>query len=394
MASPRKFPLKSFETFNQLDLPITLGSALVQMGFLNPTPVQKETIPLALSGRDVLGTAQTGTGKTGAFGIPLLTFLERSPNHRALVLAPTRELAAQIHSVLQQMSKGMGFYGTLLVGGESFNRQANELSQGTDYIIATPGRLIDHMQQRTVNLSSVGLLVLDEVDRMLDMGFIPQIRQIMTQVPKERQTLLFSATLPAEIMGLAGTFLKDPERVAIGPVAQVIGQVEETTMRMQGDAKNTTLLKELKIRQGKILVFARTQARTDRLAKLLSREGMSVVTLHGGRSQGQRKMALERFRSGASRILVATDLAGRGIDVLDIEHVINYDVPGSREDYVHRIGRTGRNGKTGSALTFLENHDADGEEVVTGIKKKGGGGGRPVPQGYGRRPAPRGRKRW
>ncbi len=392
MASPRKFPLKSFESFNQLDLPIPLGAALLQMGFLSPTPVQEATIPLALSGRDVLGTAQTGTGKTGAFGIPLLTFLERSPKHRALVLAPTRELAAQIHSVLQQMGKGMGFYGTLLVGGESFNRQAHELQQGTDYIIATPGRLIDHMQQRTVNLSSVGLLVLDEVDRMLDMGFIPQIRQIMTQVPQDRQTLLFSATLPPEITSLAGSFLKDPERVAIGAVENSISQVVEATIRLMGDAKNTTLLKELKVRQGKVLVFARTQARTDRLAKLLFREGLSVVTLHGGRSQGQRKLALERFRSGASRILVATDLAGRGIDVLDIEHVINYDVPGSREDYIHRIGRTGRNGKTGHALTLLENHDSDGEEVVTGVRKKSGG--RPVPQGYGRRPAPARRRRW
>jgi superfamily II DNA/RNA helicase len=383
--------LKTFESFNELDLPGPLGNALVEMGFLNPTPVQEATIPLALLGKDVLGTAQTGTGKTGAFGIPLLTFLDRSPKHRALVLAPTRELAAQIHSVLQKMGKGMGFYGTLLVGGESFHRQANELQNGTDYIIATPGRLIDHMQQRTINLASVGLLVLDEVDRMLDMGFIPQIRQIMTQVPKERQTLLFSATLPAEIASLAASFLKSPERVSIGAVANSTAQVEETTIRLQGDAKNTTILKELKARQGKVLVFARTQARTDRLAKMLYREGMGVVALHGGKTQGQRKLALERFRNGSSRILVATDLAGRGIDVLDIEHVINYDVPGSREDYVHRIGRTGRNGKTGQALNLLENGDVDGEEAITGVRRKQY---RPAAS-TGRRPsAPRGRRRW
>ncbi len=340
------------------------------MGFLNPTPVQKATIPLALAGRDVLGTAQTGTGKTGAFGIPLLTFLEKNQKLRALVLAPTRELAAQIHGVLKVMGNGLNFHGVLLVGGESFNRQANELERGTDYIIATPGRLIDHMQQRTVNLASVGLLVLDEVDRMLDMGFIPQIRQIMTQVPKERQTLLFSATLPSEITSLAASFLKSPERVAIGPVETPISQVVEETMRLSHDAKNPTLLKVLKIRQGKVLVFARTQTRTDRLAKLLQREGYKVDTLHGGRTQGQRKQALERFRSGASRILVATDLAGRGIDVIDIEHVINYDVPGSREDYIHRIGRTGRCGKTGNALNLLEQGDVEGEEVVTGVRRK------------------------
>lgn len=341
------------------------------MGFTTPTPVQQQTIPAAFSGSDVLATAQTGTGKTGAFGIPLLTLLTESPQRQALILAPTRELAAQIFKVLGQMGRGLQHKGVLVIGGESFGRQADGLSSDWAYVVATPGRLNDHLEQRTVSLQHCDTLVLDEVDRMLDMGFLPQLKKILQHVSDQRQTLLFSATLPTEITRLAASFLKDPVRVTIGEVSRPAGQVKEETIRTTDAGKNTVLLKEMQERKGLILVFARTKSRTDRLAKMLHKEGHDVVALHGGRSQSQRKYALEKFRSGSHRIMVATDLAGRGIDVADIEHVINYDVPSTREDYIHRIGRTGRCGKTGNALNLLLGGDADGERVITGLKPAG-----------------------
>lgn len=338
------------------------------MGFLTPTPVQAAAIPPALEGHDILATAQTGTGKTGAFGVPVLTALAADRQKQALILAPTRELAAQILQVMQTMSQGLKRYGVLIVGGESFKRQADELRRGVDFIVATPGRLNDHLRERTIDLSYVELLVLDEVDRMLDMGFVPQIREILRYVPKERQTLLFSATLPKEIVSLAGTFLNKPVRIEIGSISQPTGQVKEETIRTTQEGKNAVLLKQMSEREGRILVFARTKSRTDRLAKFLYHEGHDVVSLHGGRSQAQRKQALDKFRSGDRRIMVATDLAGRGIDVPDIEHVINYDLPATREEYIHRIGRTGRCGKTGSALNLVLSGDFEAERIVAGEK--------------------------
>ncbi len=338
------------------------------MNFLTPTPVQQETIPAALAGRDILATAQTGTGKTGAFGIPTLNALATNPKQQALILAPTRELAAQIFQVMKEMSVGLKRYGVLVVGGESFKRQADDIYRGFDYIVATPGRLNDHLGEKTISLEHIGILILDEVDRMLDMGFAPQIKQIQRYLPVERQTLLFSATLPLEIVRLANSFMKDPVRVEIGAVSTPVAMVTEKTIETTQDRKNALLIKELDERKGKVIIFARTQSRTERLAKTLYQEGFDIVCMHGGRTQAQRKQALERFRKGSHRIMVATDLAGRGIDVLDIEHVINYDVPGSREDYVHRIGRTARCGKKGEALTFLTPADVDGERIVSGAK--------------------------
>jgi superfamily II DNA/RNA helicase len=374
--------LETFNSFNQLALPEPMYKALEQMKFTAPTPVQAEAIPAALEGHDILGTAQTGTGKTGAFAIPLLARLCAEPSKQALILCPTRELAAQIHQVLRQMGRGLGINGTLVVGGESFNRQANELYSSADYIVATPGRLTDHLAEGTANLSHVGFLVLDEVDRMLDMGFAPQIKQVMQHVPSERQTMLFSATLPKEIQGLAAAFLKNPIRVAIGSVLQPVSQVVENTIRTTDQGKNLLILEEVAKTEGRVLVFTRTQHRTDRLARLLFSKGHDVVVLHGGRSQGQRKQALERFRSGTHRIMVATDLAGRGIDVNDINNVINYDLPGNREDYIHRIGRTGRFGKKGNAVNFLVNGDRDGERVLSGAPGSSAGAG----GNHGRRP--------
>ncbi len=355
-----------FQSFKELNIPAPLAKALEEMNFFNPTPVQAQAIPPALDGKDILGTAQTGTGKTAAFGIPLVTTLTENTKIDGLILAPTRELAAQIHMVLQNMTRGQKIYGCLVVGGESFHNQAKQLRDRVDYIVATPGRLNDHLEQGTVDLGRVGFLVLDEVDRMLDMGFAPQIKRIMRKVPEERQTLLFSATLPHEIVGLANTFLKNPVRVAIDAVAAPPGQVTEDTITTTHEGKNTQVLKEINEREGLIIIFVRTKSRADRLTKLIQREGHKVACMHGGRSQPQRKKALADFRSGRYRIMVATDLAGRGIDVNDIEHVINYDVPATREDYVHRVGRTGRYGKTGKALTFLLAGDFDGERVVDG----------------------------
>jgi len=337
------------------------------MRFLKPTPVQAAAIPPALTGRDILGTAQTGTGKTAAFGIPLLDRIYAEPGKTALVLAPTRELAAQIYTVLRQMAKGLPLHGTLVVGGESFARQANEFDRGVDYIVATPGRLNDHLQERTADLSEVSFLVLDEVDRMLDMGFAPQIKQIMRYVPQKRQTLLFSATLPRQAADMAAKFLKDPVRVAIEPMEGVV-PIEERTIRTSAQEKPQLIVTELKARPGKTLIFTRTKSRTERVARILGKSGHKVVNLHGGRTQGQRKRALNMFREGTHPIMVATDIAGRGIDVIDIETVVNYDIPHCREDYIHRIGRTARNGRAGRALTFVTAEDVDSDTVLTGKK--------------------------
>ncbi|NBX77019.1 MAG: DEAD/DEAH box helicase [Proteobacteria bacterium] len=362
--------MHSFQTFNELKLPAVLSRALDSMAFKAPTPIQAASIPPAIEGKDILGTAQTGTGKTGAFGIPLQRFLHSQDSKQALVLAPTRELAAQILDVLTQMAKGSQFKGLLVVGGESFSKQAEIFFRGCDFIVATPGRLNDHLRENTMHLNNIGMLILDEVDRMLDMGFAPQIKQILKFLPKERQTMVFSATLPPEVKTIAESFLKTPVRVSIGHTHQPAPKVKEETVHTTTTEKNGLLLKELEKREGKIIIFAKTQNRSERLAKVLQDKDHKVVLLHGGRTQGQRKQALMKFRGGSHRIMVATDLAGRGIDVEDIEHVINYDPPQSREDYIHRIGRTGRFGKEGRALNFLVPTDLNGEQVVTGKKAK------------------------
>ncbi len=362
--------MNKFQTFSNLRLPVPLAQALQTMNFITPTPIQLAAIPHALEGKDILATAQTGTGKTAAFGIPLLTFLSEDRANRALILAPTRELAAQIYEVLRKMAHGLSCHGVLVVGGESFSRQVDDLSRGIQYVVATPGRLNDHLQEGTIGLQQVGLVVLDEVDRMLDMGFAPQIEQVMRHIPKQRQTLLFSATLPQEISRLANAYLNEHVRVAVTPVEVSAPDVKEETIETTQALKNSVLLKEIEFRKGRILIFTRTQSRADRVARLLSEKGQGVVSLHGGRSQGQRKQALQRFRAGNRRIMVATDLAGRGIDVPEIEHVINYDLPATREDYIHRIGRTGRNGKSGQALTLVVNTDLEAKEIITGVKRK------------------------
>jgi superfamily II DNA/RNA helicase len=363
--------LKKFNTFEELNIPQTLKSSLTNMSFINPTPIQADAIPAGLEGKDIVGTAQTGTGKTGAFAIPMLSALYHRPGKLGLILAPTRELAGQIQKVMRQMSKDSKITGCLVVGGESFSRQANDIDRGVDYIVATPGRLNDHIEQRTVDLSKVEILVLDEVDRMLDMGFLPQIKNILRFVPKERQTLLFSATLPEEVQRFVGPLVKEPVRITVGDATKPNAQVKETIRRVGNGEKPQALLEELKARSGKVLVFVRTQSRTQRLQRTLDREGYNAVCLHGGRTQGQRKRALEVFRGDSNSIMIATDLAGRGLDINDVDHVINFDVPSTREDYIHRIGRTGRAERTGEAVSFVEHGNADEEKVVTGKRPNG-----------------------
>ena len=393
----RGITLKTFDKFSDLAIPKPLAISLERMEFVSPTPVQAASIPSALEGKDILGTAQTGTGKTGAFGIPMLSSLHGKPGKAALVLAPTRELAAQIHTVLRQMAKGLSLQSCLIVGGESFSRQVNQIDRGVDFIVATPGRMNDHLQQKTLTLDAVSFLVLDEVDRMLDMGFTPQIREILRYMPQERQTLLFSATLPKEAAQMAEQFLKDPIRVVIEPPKSAPIEVRTVQTSQKGKAKQ--VIAQLGTHTGKVLIFARTQARTERLADILADEGFPVVDLHGGRTQFQRKRALERFRSGSHPIMVATDIAGRGIDVVDITAVLNYDIPRCREDYIHRIGRTGRNGKEGIAVNFITEEDSDSDKVITGKSKPSARGGRGRPGGgrlkraarhSGGRPSPRG----
>jgi ATP-dependent RNA helicase DeaD len=337
------------------------------MGFETPTPIQAAAIPPAMEGKDVLGIAQTGTGKTGAFGIPLLTALHADPAKRALILSPTRELAAQIHLVLKTMGEGVGIKGILVLGGESFRRQKQEFLERPNYVVATPGRLIDHVGQG-LKLSRVSLLVLDEVDRILDMGFYPQLVEILQHIPKERQTLMFSATMPTSIRRLADKHQRDPVKVTMGQVDVPIEQIVQETIETPELRKTELLFKHLAEREGKILVFANTKSRTDWVANVLEKRNFDIVRLHGDCTPSERKRALEAFRTGAKRIMIATDLAGRGIDVDDIEYVINYDMPLSREDYIHRIGRTGRNGRTGHAINYLCPTDFEGYRIVYGEK--------------------------
>ena len=275
-----------------------------------------------------------------------------------LVLAPTRELAAQIVSAIEQLSKNFPQLRTaLLIGGVPLPPQVRALSRSPRIIVATPGRLLDHLEQRTISLSKVQILVLDEADRMLDMGFEPQLRRIMRYVPEQRQTMLFSATIPAEILSLASKFLKDPVRVSAGPVTQPVEKIDQKLRRTTIIGKNDVLVDELGSRRGSVIIFARTKARTDRVAKLLNRLGHDVDRIHGDRTQSQRTKAIEGFRAKNFRILVATDIAARGLDIPHVAHVINYDLPECSDDYLHRIGRTARAGAAGSALALITPED-------------------------------------
>lgn len=358
--------------FQQFALPAEILNALKHMDFHQPTPIQAKAIPPGLEGRDVMGMAQTGTGKTAAFALPLIARLMKQPHQSALILAPTRELAMQIHEFIKALTlKIHGMNPSLIIGGMSMRQQGHQIRANARIMIATPGRLVDHLRSNPKLLQKHSILVLDEADRMLDMGFAPQLKIIFRGLPKQKQTLMFSATFPQEIKRLANELLHKPVEVSVGQPSKPIQKIEQATIETTQKEKNDILLDELNARQGSVLIFTRTKHRTDRLSRYLESYGYKVTRIHGNRTQAQRRNAIEGFRSGAFRILVATDIAARGLDIDDIAHVINYDLPQVPEDYIHRIGRTARNGKSGQALAMLTPEDKGMWKAITRLAQAG-----------------------
>ena len=345
--------------FYALGLSRPLLDDLNHAGLSSPTPIQAQAIPPALAGRDVIGCAQTGTGKTAAFVIPLIERLITMPKGKpqALILAPTRELALQILGTIETLGRRSGIGATVIVGGADMQAQVRGLRQGPEILVATPGRLLDHMWSGTINLALIQILVLDEADRMLDMGFALQINQIFDALPEERQTLLFSATLPADLTRLIQASVNNPVRVMVTPSATTADGVTQALHTTTHHGKTDLLLSLMTRDQDRVLVFTRTKHRADHVTRVLNRAGHRVAVLHGDRSLPQRRAALDGFKRGTFRVLVATDIAARGIDVADIGHVINYDLPTCPEDYVHRIGRTARMKATGRATSFATAED-------------------------------------
>ena len=345
--------------FHALGLSGALLQDLATAGFTAPTPIQAQAIPPALTGRDVIGCAQTGTGKTAAFVIPIVERLAALPKGqpRALILTPTRELALQTLTTIEKLGRSRRVSATVIVGGADMQAQVRGLRQLPEILVATPGRLLDHMWNGTILLSSITMLVLDEADRMLDMGFAPQINQILDALPEERQTLLFSATLPADLARLVQASVNNPVRVMVTPSATTADGITQAVHHTSHHSKADLLLSLLGTDTGTALVFTRTKHRADRLGRMLGSAGHRVAVLHGNRSLSQRRAALEGFKRGTFRVLVATDIAARGIDVANIGHVINFDLPNCPEDYVHRIGRTARMKTTGRATSFVTQED-------------------------------------
>jgi ATP-dependent RNA helicase RhlE len=350
-------------SFSELGLSEPLLRAVREQNYQSPTPIQAQAIPPILRGRDLLGCAQTGTGKTAAFALPLLQTLAASGRlraPRALIVSPTRELATQIADDVRIYGQHLRLSAAVVFGGVSQVPQVAALRRGVDILVATPGRLLDLLQQRVVDLASVTVLVLDEADRMLDMGFLPDVRRIVAAVPARRQTLLFSATMPGEIATLAAQLLRDPVRVTVTPPATTAEKVRQKVYMVARDDKPALLVELLgDAALARVLVFTRTKHGADRLCKRLDRDAIAAVAIHGNKSQNARQRALEDFRRGAVRVLVASDIAARGLDIDDITHVVNYDIPNEPETYVHRIGRTARAGAEGVALSFCAHEERD-----------------------------------
>jgi len=348
-------------TFTELGIAEPLLRALVSEGYSEPTPIQLQAIPLLLKGQDVLGLAQTGTGKTAAFALPLLQQLltgheqHRPRSVRALILAPTRELAIQIHDSLRSYSRNIHLRSTVIVGGVSQGAQVKALAGGVDVLVATTGRLLDLMNQGHLRLDAVSHLVLDEADRMLDMGFIRDIRKIVAILPKKRHSMLFSATMPADVEKLAQSILHQPQRIDVSPPKRTAENIDQRVYFVATAEKRTllaTILKDTAFRR--VLVFTRTKHAANRVAEYLNKGGIAADAIHGNKSQGARQRALQRFRAGEARVLVATDIAARGIDIDAITHVVNYELPNEPESYIHRIGRTARAGAAGVAIAFCD----------------------------------------
>ena len=347
--------------FEQFNLDSRLMQGIKYAGYETATPIQQAAIPAALRGRDIIGTAQTGTGKTAAFVLPILHRLLDGPRGmpRALIVTPTRELAEQIYQVIRALSAGTKLRSTTIYGGVAANRQIKALREGVEILVATPGRLLDLLQQRYVKLERIEVLVLDEADRMFDMGFLPDVRRIIKAVPVQRQTMLFSATFPAEVEQLAAQSLRDPQRITMG-LSRPAHTVTHALYPVTSHLKSALLLKLLKqTATESVLVFTRTKHRADKLARQIAHAGFRVTSLHSNRTQGQREQALRGFKTGHFQIMVATDIAARGLDIDSISHVINYDMPDTADAYIHRIGRTGRAQRTGDAFTLVTPEDTD-----------------------------------
>jgi ATP-dependent RNA helicase RhlE len=339
-------------TFRDLKLSEKALTALDRAGFEHPTPIQAQAIPPALLGRDVIGTAATGTGKTAAFLLPIIERLSGKTGTRALILAPTRELALQIAEELERFGRGRHVRGAAVIGGVGMGEQIRAFQERREVIIATPGRLVDHLQQGTAKLGDVEVLVLDEADRMLDMGFKPQLTRVLQRLPRARQTMLFSATMGGEVAEFASTHLKDPVRVEVARSGTTAERAEQQVFLCTQEEKVPLLLALLARDDQSTLVFTRTKRRADRVWKAIARAGHKTARIHADRTQGQRRQALEGFKEGTYRVLVATDIAARGIDVAEIGHVVNFDLPHVAEDYVHRVGRTARAEASGRASAF------------------------------------------
>src|SRR5260370_18928753 len=353
-------------TFAELGLSKKALSALAQAGFEAPTPIQAQAIPPALLGKDVIGAAATGTGKTLAFVLPMLERLFGKPGTRGLVLAPTRELALQIHEQIEKFRNGYHLRAGVVIGGVGMGPQIHAFQKGTEIIVATPGRLNDHLAWRTAKLDQIEILVLDEADRMLDMGFLPQLRRILKHVPHKRQSLLFSATMAGEVAEFARENLKEPVRIEVARSGTTSERATQQVFLIGQEEKTALLLALLEEDELSTLVFTRTKPRADRVAKDLARGGHKVAVIHADRSQGQRRAALQGFKAGQYRVLGATDISARGIDVAEIGHVVNFDLPHVPEDYVHRIGRTARMEASGRASSFASPEEHD---LLSGIEK-------------------------
>jgi ATP-dependent RNA helicase RhlE len=346
-------------SFNHFGLSPEIVRGTQAMGFVEPTPIQLRAFPTILAGKDLIGTAQTGTGKTAAFALPILTLLAKHGAFRCLVIEPTRELAAQVETAFRVYGRFTDLRAALVHGGVGYGKQREELKRGVDVLVATPGRLLDLLEQRTMDLRQVSILVLDEVDRMLDMGFLPDVRRIVEKISTDRQTLLFSATLPPEIERLAAWVLRDPELVEIGVRRSPAETVTHAAYPVAAEQKFDLLMALLeRTNFDSALIFCRTKHGADRIARQLKIGKHSVAVLHSNRTQRERVEALEGFKSGKYEVMVATDIASRGLDIAGVSHVINYDVPEHPEDYVHRIGRTGRAQNVGDAFTLM-----NGEEL-------------------------------
>lgn len=360
-------------TFKELNISESILKALVNKGYETPTPIQEQAIPVVLNGRDLLGIAQTGTGKTAAFAIPVIQKLNKPKSKgqkrviKALILTPTRELAIQIDECFNDYAQYTDLRHVVIFGGVNQKPQVDQLKSGVDILIATPGRLLDLIAQKYISLEQVSHFVLDEADRMLDMGFVHDVKRLLPMLPKRKQTLFFSATMPPAIVKLSKSILFQPVKVEVTPVSSVVDVIEQSLFYVEKPNKSDLLFTILTKEQDKsVLVFSRTKHGADKIAKILNRKGIDCEAIHGNKTQVARQRALTNFKSGKTRVIIATDIAARGIDVANLEMVINYDLPDVAETYIHRIGRTGRAGKSGKALSFCTN---DEKVMIKDIQK-------------------------